>query len=316
VSSSSDGFSRLAVGEIDIAYEALGDPADPPVVLVHGLGAQLIDWPDGFCAKLVERGLCVIRFDNRDVGLSSHSEGPPGLSSHSEGPPPDLDAVRSGDTSTVLYTLDEMAADVAGLIEALGLRSAHVVGLSLGGMIAQTLAIGHPARVRSLTSIMSTTGNSEVGQSTQAALALLTTPAVPTRDGAMERAVLSSRTVGSPAYPADEAELRAEAARVFDRAFDPVGVAHQLAATFVQVDRTADLGRVNVPTLVIHGAEDPLIQISGGRATAAAIPGAELVVIEGMGHDLPQALYPEITDHIAELVRRAETKAISDRCGR
>src|SRR4051812_13673299 len=197
------------MGEIDIAYETLGDPADPPVLLIHGLGGQLIDWPGGFCAELVERGLYVIRFDNRDVGLSSHSEAPP----------PDLDAALSGDTSTVLYTLDEMARDTAGLIEALGLRSAHVVGLSLGGMIAQTLAIRHPTRVRSLTSIMSTTGNSEVGRPTEAVSALLTVPAVPTRDGAIDRAVLSSRTVGSPAYPADEAELRAEAARVFDRAF-------------------------------------------------------------------------------------------------
>jgi pimeloyl-ACP methyl ester carboxylesterase len=301
--SSPDGVSRLTVGEIDIAYETRGDPADPPVLLIHGVGGQLIDWPDGFCAKLVERGLYVIRFDNRDVGLSSHTAAPP----------PDLDAALSGDTSTVLYTLDEMADDAAGLIETLGLRSAHVVGISLGGMIAQTLAIRQPNRVRSLTSIMSTTGNSEVGRSTEAALALLTVPAPPTRDGAMDRAVLSSRTVGSPAYPTDEAEVRAQAARVFDRAFDPVGVAHQLAASSLQADRTTDLGRVSVPTLVIHGAEDPLIQVSGGQATAAAVPGASLVVIEGMGHDLPQALHTEITDHIAELVQRAEAEATSDR---
>jgi pimeloyl-ACP methyl ester carboxylesterase len=167
--------------------------------------------------------------------------------------------------------------------------------------------------VRSLTSISSTTGNREVGQATEAALALLTVPPVPTRDGVMDGAVLSSRIVGSPAYPADEAELRAEAARAFDRAFDPVGFAHQMATSVVQADRTADLGRVRVPTLVIHGAEDPLIQVSGGRATAAAIPGAELVVIEGMGHDLPPALHPEITDRIAELVRRAEADAASNR---
>jgi pimeloyl-ACP methyl ester carboxylesterase len=291
------------VGEIDIAYETLGDPADPPVLLIHGLGGQLIDWPDGFCARLVERGLYVIRFDNRDVGLSSHNGAPP----------PDLDAALSGDTSTVLYTLDEMAGDVAGLIEALGLRSAHVVGISLGGMIAQTLAIRDPARVRSLTSISSTTGNDEVGRATEAASALLTVPPVPTRAGAMDRAVLSSRIVGSPAYPTGEGELRTEAARAFDRAFDPVGFTHQLAASFVQADRTADLGRVGVPTLVVHGAEDPLVQVSGGQATAAAVPGAELVVIEGMGHDLPQALHPEIADHIADLVRRAEARAGSDR---
>jgi len=299
---SSDDFSRLGVGEIDIAYETLGDPTDPPTVLIHGLGGQLIDWPDGFCAKLVERGLYVIRFDNRDVGLSSHSGAPP----------PDLDAVLSGDTSTVRYTLAEMAADVAGLIDALGLRSAHVVGLSLGGMIAQTLAIAEPARVRSLTSIMSTTGSRKVGHATEAALALLTPPVVPTRDAAVDRAVVASRTVGSPAYPTGEAELRVQAGRGFDRAFDPVGVTHQLAASFLQADRTADLAGVSVPTLVIHGAEDPLIQVSGGLATAAAIPGAELVVIAGMGHDLPSAVYAEIADRIADLVRRAEAAASSD----
>jgi pimeloyl-ACP methyl ester carboxylesterase len=296
------GFSRLAVGEVEIAYETLGNPTDPPVVLIHGLGGQLVDWPDGFCAKLVERGLLVVRFDNRDVGLSSHSGAPP----------PDLRAVLSGDTSTVRYTLDDMAADAAGLLDGLGLRSAHVVGFSLGGMIAQTLAIGHPTRMRSLTSISSTTGNREVGQATGTGLALLTVPPVPTRDGAMDRAVVSSRIVGSPAYPADEAELRAEAARTFDRAFDPVGVAHQMAASVVQPDRTAELARVRVPTLVIHGAEDPLIRVSGGRATAGAIPGAELVVIEGMGHDLPAALHPEIADRIAQLVGRAEAQAGSD----
>jgi pimeloyl-ACP methyl ester carboxylesterase len=303
VVSSSGGSSRLTVGEIGIAYETLGDPADPPVVLIHGLGGQLVDWPDGFCAELVERGLYVIRFDNRDVGLSSHSGAPP----------PDLRAVLSGDTSSVRYTLDDMARDATGLMEGLGLRSAHVVGFSLGGMIAQTLAIGHPTRVRSLTSISSTTGNSQVGQATETALALLTVPPVPARDAVMDRAVLSSRIVGSPAYPADQAEVRAAAARAFDRAFDPVGAAHQMAASVVQTDRTADLGRLSIPTLVIHGAEDPLIQVSGGRATAAAIPGAELVVIEGMGHDLPSALFPDITDHIAALVRRAEVGVGSDR---
>jgi pimeloyl-ACP methyl ester carboxylesterase len=213
----------------------------------------------------------------------------------------------------VRYTLDDMACDTAGLIEGLELRSAHVVGLSLGGMVAQTLAIGRPTLVRSLTSIMSTTGNSEVGRATEAALALLTVPPVPTRDGAMDRAVEASRTVGSPGYPVDESEVRAGAARAFDRAFDPVGITHQQAASFFQRDRTPDLARVSVPTLVIHGAQDPLIQVSGGQATAAAIPGAELVVIEGMGHELPRALYAEIADHIAGLVRRAEAEAVSNR---
>ena len=176
-----------------------------------------------------------------------------------------------------------MAADTAGLIDNLGLGSAHVVGISLGGMIAQILAMEHPERVRSLTSIMSTTGNNQVGQPTDAALALYLLPPVSTREGAMDRAVLFNRTVGSPADPTHETELRDRAVRAFDRAFNPHGVARQLAAAITTPDRTEDLRRLDLPTLVIHGAEDPLIAVSGGQATAAAIPGAELVMIDGIG---------------------------------
>ena len=290
---------HTAVGDIDIAYNTLGKATDPPVLLIAGLGGQLIAWDDAFCQELVDRGLFVIRFDNRDVGLSSHLAG---------GSLPDPSATTAGAALTTPYTLAEMAADAAGLIDNLGLDSAHVVGLSLGGMIAQILAIECPERVRSLTSIMSTTGNDRVGQPTDAARALLLSPPVSTRAGAMDRAVLFNRAVGSPAYRIDETELRDRAARAFDRAFDPQGVVRQLAAAVTTPDRTEDLHRLDLPTLVIHGAEDQLIAVTGGQATAEAIPGAELVVIDGMGHDLPRPLWPVVVERIAGLVDRAEER--------
>src|SRR5215203_3417974 len=280
-----------AVGDIDIAYNTLGKAADPPVVLISGLGAQLIAWDDAFCQELVGRNLFVIRFDNRDVGLSSHL---------ADGPQSHPLAATAGVVPAASYTLAQMAADTAGVIDNLGLGSAHVVGISLGGMIAQILAIEHPERVRSLTSIMSTTGHNQVGQPTDAARALFLLPPVITREDAMDRAI------GSPAYPTDETELRDRAVRAFDRAFNPHGVARQLAAAITTPDRTEDLRRLDLPTLVIHGAEDPVIALSGGQATAEAIPGAELVVIDGMGHDLPRPLWPAVAERIAALVARAE----------
>lgn len=288
---------RTAIGDIEIVYDVIGQPTSPPVLLISGMGAQLIDWHEDFCQELVDRGLFVIRFDNRDVGLSSHLDG---------AVPPDLaTAIDCGQWKSP-YALADMAADAAGLIHNLGLGSAHVVGISLGGMIAQTLAIRHPAQVRSLTSIMSTTGHDQVGQPTEAAMALLVPPSVTTREETIEGAVAFSRAVGSPGYPIDEAEVRARAARAFDRSFDPVGVARQMAAAFGASDRSEGLGRLTVPTLVIHGAADPLIQASGGQATAQAIPGADLLIIDDMGHDLPRPLWPTIAERIAHLVAWAE----------
>ncbi len=289
----------MAVGDIDIAYNTLGDGSDPPVLLISGLGAQLIAWDDAFCQELVDRGLFVIRFDNRDVGLSSHLAG---------GPLRYPSARTAGAAQAAPYTLADMAADTAGVIENLGLDSAHLVGISLGGMIAQILAIERPERVRSLTSIMSMTGDGRVGQPTDAARALFVLPPVSTRAGAMDRSVLFNRTVGSPAYRIDETELRDRAARAFDRAFDPEGLVRQLAAAMTTPDRTEDLHRLDLPTLVIHGAEDQLIAVSGGQATAEAIPGADLVVIDGMGHDLPKPLWPTVVERIAGLVDRAEQR--------
>ena len=285
---------------IDIAYERFGDRDAPPVLLVMGLATQMLGWHEEFCSALVACGLHVVRFDNRDVGLSTHMH---------DARAPDVMAALSGDSSSASYTLSDMAGDSVGLLDALELDAAHIVGASMGGMIAQTIAIEHPNRVRSLTSIMSTTGDQTMGQATQEALgALLAAPAT-TRQEAVKRTVSIFRVIGSPGFELDEADLRERAGLSYDRADDPLGVARQLLAIIASGDRTASLRSVNVPTLVLHGADDPLVNVSGGRATADAIPGAELVIFDGMGHDLPRPLWPEITARIDGVVQRAEAGA-------
>jgi pimeloyl-ACP methyl ester carboxylesterase len=291
------GVQTTRVGEIELAYETFGSPEDTPLLLVMGLATQMIGWHDEFCRQLAERGLYVVRFDNRDIGLSTHLHGAGA---------PDVLAVMGGDTSGVAYRLADMADDTAGLLDALGIDSAHVVGASMGGMIAQTLAIRHTDRVRSLTSIMSTTGDPAVGAPAQAALGVLLAPPATDRDSAVQRAVDTYRVIGSPGFEFDEHGLRERAGLSFDRAHDPAGVARQLAAILASPDRTADLARVAVPTLVVHGEHDALVDVSGGRATAAAIPGAELLVVDGMGHDLPREVWPQLVDRIAALVDRVE----------
>jgi pimeloyl-ACP methyl ester carboxylesterase len=291
-------IERASIGNgIELAYEVFGEPDDPPVLLVMGFGAQMLGWPDGFCTALAARGLFVVRFDNRDVGLSTHLH---------DAPEPDIAAAFAGNTESASYTLSDMAADAIALLGALGLESAHLVGASMGGMIVQAAAIEHPARVRSLTSIMSTTGDRRVGVATREALGALLMPPARTREEAMDRAVAGNRVVGSPGFAPDEPALRDRAARSFDRAHDPKGVARQLVAVLASPDRTSGMRGLRMPALVIHGREDPLVTLSGGEATAAAIPGAELVVLDGMGHDLPQALWGEVTGRIAALVERAE----------
>jgi pimeloyl-ACP methyl ester carboxylesterase len=291
----SSGIKTATVGDIELAYETFGDPSDPPVLLVMGLATQMIGWPDDFCAGLAGRGLHVIRFDNRDIGLSTHL--------HDAGAP-NIMSVLGGDRSGVAYGLEDLADDTAGLLDVLGLESVHLVGASMGGMISQLVALRYPQRVRSLTSIMSTTGDTSVGGPSDAALGLLLTPPAGDREGAVQRVVDTYRVIGSPGFEFDEVALRDRAGLSFDRAYDPAGVARQLAAILTTPDRTRDLKSLEMPVLVIHGEQDQLVNVSGGRATAAAIPGCELMVVDGMGHDLPRAVWPEITDRIAELIAR------------
>jgi pimeloyl-ACP methyl ester carboxylesterase len=292
-----DGIARARAGDVELAYETFGAPSDPAVVLVMGLGTQMLHWPDDFCAALVGAGLFVVRFDNRDTGLSTHLH---------DAPAPDLGALMAGDPSSAAYTLSDMARDTAGLLDALGLHGAHLVGASMGGMIAQVMAIEHPDRVMTLTSIMSTTGDRRVGEPTQAAMGALLAPPARTREEALARAVAGYRIIGSPGFTPDEAGVMDRAGRAFDRAHDPQGVGRQLAAVIASPDRTERLRGLRVPALVVHGRDDPLVGVSGGEATAAAIPGAVLVVVDGMGHDLPRAAWPEIIGPIAALVARAE----------
>ncbi len=294
---------KVGPSGIEVAYERFGDPQAPPVLLIMGIAIQMSGWPDGFCAELVARGLQPIRFDNRDVGLSSHFPG---------APTPDLQAALDGDMSSASYTLSDMAADAVGLLDVLGLDRAHLVGSSMGGAIAQTIAIEHPGRVLSLTSMMSTTGDPSVGQAKPEALAALAGPAPQGRQDVIDQMVRAVRALGSPGFEIDEAAVADRAGRSFDRAYDPLGVARQAVASVASGDRTDRLRSLDVPTLVIHGADDLMCDVSGGRATAAAIPGAELVVIDGMGHDLPRALWPEIATRIAGLAQAAEARSAHD----
>ena len=285
---------------IEIAYETFGDPSDPTLLLIMGLGVQMLGWDEELCRMLAERGFQAVRFDNRDVGRSTQVKG---------GPRPDVMAAAAGDTSSASYTLDAMAEDCVGLLDHLGVGAAHVVGASQGGMVAQTLAIGHPERVVSLTSIMSTTGDRSVGQPHPEAIPALLTRPPADREGFAEFVVGAWRVIGSPGFEVDEEALRARGRASFDRGIHPEGTARQLVAILASGDRTAELAKLDVPTLVIHGTEDPLIDVSGGRATAAAISGAELVLIEGMGHDLPRALWPRFVDLIARNAGRASAES-------
>jgi pimeloyl-ACP methyl ester carboxylesterase len=288
------------VNGVEIAYEAFGDPADETMLLIMGLGVQMLGWDEELCRMLAGRGYRVVRFDNRDAGHSTKVEG---------GPRPDVMAAIAGDVSSASYRLEDMADDCAALLDELEVEAAHLVGASQGGMIAQTVAIRHLERVLSLTSIMSTTGDREVGQPHPEAIPALLTRPPGDRAGFIDFVVGAWRVIGSPGFEADEDALRARAGASYDRGIFPDGTGRQLLAILASGDRTEGLRRLDVPATVIHGTEDILVDVSGGRATAAAIPGAELVLIDGMGHDLPRQLWPRFVDLIVANAQRAQAPA-------
>jgi pimeloyl-ACP methyl ester carboxylesterase len=282
-----------------LCYETFGDPSDPTALLVMGLGTQMIAWHEDFCEELAGRGLHVVRFDNRDIGRSTHVPGRP--------PTPAQLLARS--RRAARYTLADMADDAAGLLERLELAPAHVIGASMGGMIAQMLSVRRPDLVRSLVSIMSNTGSRRSGQPSLALYPLLLRRAPAGREAFVEHMVRVFAAIGSPGLPRDLDDVRSLAARSYDRDHDPAGPGRQLAAIVASGDRTAQLRGISAPTLVIHGGADRLVAPSGGRATARAIPGARLMVIPGMGHDLPRAAWSPIIDAIAEHAAWADTRA-------
>ncbi|HEX4704245.1 MAG TPA: alpha/beta hydrolase [Pseudonocardiaceae bacterium] len=275
---------------VRLEYETFGDPADPPLVLIMGLGAQLIAWPVAFCEGLAERGFHVVRFDNRDCGLSTFLD---------DLPAPDLGAIIGGDRATVPYLISDMSADAVGLLDALGFAKAHIVGASMGGMIGQQLAIDHPDRVLSLCSIMSTTGDPDVGQPSPEAAAMLGAPPPATREAAIEQGIKVHKLISSPGYPATDDYFRDNAIAAYDRSHNPAGPLRQLGAIIASPSRTEGLHGLRMPCLVVHGTDDPLVDISGGEATAAAIPGATWLSIAGMGHDMAPGTWPTIIDAIA-----------------
>jgi len=278
---------------IHLYYEDRGDAGAVRLLLVMGLTAQLTAWPEAFVDALVGRGFRVVLADNRDSGLSTHLDG---VAVN----PFEVDPAR------VPYLLSDMAEDLLGLLDHLGIVRAHLVGASMGGMIAQTLALEHPERVRSLCSMMSTTGASDVGLPTAEAVMALLAPPPTDREGALARTLQITAVIGSRSHPPDQDEVLRRAGEAFDRAFYPEGAARQLAAMMASGDRTERLGGLDLPTLVVHGLQDTLIQPDGGRATAAAIPGAELLELADMGHDLPAHLWPLLVDAIERNARRAE----------
>lgn len=290
--------SVTSANGIDIAYETHGDPGDEPLLLVMGLGAQLIAWPLELVEALADRGFFVVRYDNRDTGLSTlfPSAGEDFMSSFA--------AALQGEAVEAPYTLSDMAADGMALLDQLDVESAHIVGASMGGMIAQTMAIEHPNRVRTLTSIMSMTGELEYGLPTPEALEILVRPVGATRAEAIDASVAGSKLIGSPAHW-DEDIVRQRATHAYDRCFNPAGVVRHLLAILASGSRAEGLAELDVPTVVIHGDLDPLVTPSGGERTAALIPGAELLVVEGMGHDLPPAVLGQVVEAITSLVSRA-----------
>ena len=286
---------RVTANGIDIEYETFGDPDAPALLLITGLGAQMTSWEDTFCVQLAGRGFHVIRFDNRDSGLSTLMD---------EAGYPDMAAAFSGNAQPA-YQLDDLAGDAAGLLDALGIGAAHIVGASMGGFIAQLVAINHPDQVLSLTSIMSGPGGAdEVPPKPEGAAVLIAAPPA-TREERIEQAMSFRRVLLGPSDPFDEAFERTRATRSVDRQYYPVGVGRQLVAILAAESRLERLKEVRVPTLVIHGVDDVLVPVENGRLVVEAVPGARLLEIEGMGHDVPARVWPQVLDAIDEIARQA-----------
>lgn len=281
------------VNGIELCHETFGSPDDRPLLMIMGLASQMIWWDDELCEKLAAEGFYVIRYDNRDAGRSSRMSGRVSL--------PLAYTLR-----VAPYSLKDLADDAAGLLDELGVESAHVVGASMGGMVAQTLAIEHPSRVRSLTSIMSTTGNRFVGRPSARAIAMLLSAPPRNREQFVDYLLRTFRVIGSPGYPFDEARMRERAERSYDRGVNPGGTARQLAAIMSGRDRFRALRKVRVPALVVHGSKDPLVHVSGGRATARALRESELDVVAGMGHDIPRAIWPRLVRGLVRTADRAD----------
>jgi pimeloyl-ACP methyl ester carboxylesterase len=288
------------VGDVELCYETFGDPSDPAMLLIMGLATQMIGWDEDFCRALTERGYFVIRYDNRDVGRSTRFD-------HVK-PPQPIELVRRK-PKALAYTLEDMADDAARLLDHLGIERAHVVGASMGGMIAQLVAARHPDRVLSLASIMSSTGRRWAGQpALQVYPFFLSKPPV-SRVEYVDRIVRLFRVIGSPGFETDESVLREHAELGYERGTSPAGAARQLAAIIASGNREQYLREIQAPTVVIHGKADRMVRPSGGKATARAIDGARLIMIDGMGHDLPRQLWPRLMDLIGENAERASRRA-------
>jgi pimeloyl-ACP methyl ester carboxylesterase len=297
----SEQFCDVGRG-ITLCYETFGDPSDAPALLIMGLGTQMVAWQEDFCEQLAERGFYVVRFDNRDTGRSTHMTAKA----------PTVGELLRRSRGAASYTLADMAEDAAGLLADLDLAPAHVIGASMGGMIAQTLAARHPQSVRSLVSIMSNTGSRIFGQPSLRSYALLLRQAPSGRDAYISHIERLFAAIGSPGIPRDLEDVRAVAAASYDRDHDPEGPSRQLAAIIASGNRAAELRRITAPTLVIHGKADRLVAYSGGRATARLIPGAKIMSVEGMGHDLPRAVWPRMIAAIAANAARADGSEQAD----
>jgi pimeloyl-ACP methyl ester carboxylesterase len=288
---------RASANGIELEYETFGDPAARPLLLITGLGAQMISWDEPFCQLLAGRGFHVVRFDNRDSGLSTRME---------TAGAPDMAAAFSGDPHPA-YQLDDLAADAVGLLDSLGIPAAHVVGASMGGFIAQLVTLNHPDRVLSLTSIMSGPGGPDAVPPKPEGAALLAAPPPPTREERIQQAMTIHRTLAGSGDQLDDAVERARAQRAVDRAYYPMGTGRQLVAILAAGSRIERLKKVRVPTLVIHGTDDVLVPVENGRLVAEAVPGARLIEIDGMGHDVPKRVWPVVADAIEEIAHRSQS---------